>query len=51
MNFSTTRLFPLGLMLVLALLTFWLDRAVRELCEYLMRAQGTLEGKLREYFA
>ena len=30
MNFSTTRLFPLGLMLVLALLTFWLDRAVRD---------------------
>ena len=30
MRFSTTRLFPLGLMLVLALLTFWLDRAVRE---------------------
>jgi len=29
-NFSTTRLFPLGLMLVLALLTFWLDRAVRD---------------------
>jgi len=29
-NFSTTRLFPLGLMLVLALLTFWLERAVRE---------------------
>jgi lipopolysaccharide export system protein LptC len=29
-RFSTTRLFPLGLMLVLALLTFWLDRAVRE---------------------
>jgi len=30
MRLSTTRLFPLGLMLVLALLTFWLDRAVRE---------------------
>lgn len=30
MKLSTTRLFPLGLMLVLALLTFWLDRAVRE---------------------
>ena len=30
MRFSTTRLFPLGLMLVLALLTFWLDRTVRE---------------------
>ena len=30
MKFSTTRLFPLGLMLVLALLTFWLDRAVRD---------------------
>lgn len=30
MRFSTTRLFPLGLMLVLALLTFWLDRAVRD---------------------
>jgi lipopolysaccharide export system protein LptC len=29
-RFSTTRLFPLGLMLALALLTFWLDRAVRE---------------------
>jgi lipopolysaccharide export system protein LptC len=29
-RFSTTRLFPLGLMLVLALLTFWLDRAVRD---------------------
>ncbi len=28
--FSTTRLFPLALMLTLALLTFWLDRAVRE---------------------
>ena len=27
---STTRLFPLALMLTLALLTFWLDRAVRE---------------------
>jgi lipopolysaccharide export system protein LptC len=27
---STTRLFPLGLMLALAALTFWLDRAVRE---------------------
>ena len=30
MRFSTTRLFPLGLMLTLALLTFWLDRAVRD---------------------
>jgi lipopolysaccharide export system protein LptC len=30
MNFSTTRLFPLGLMLALALLTFYLERAVRE---------------------
>jgi lipopolysaccharide export system protein LptC len=30
MSFSTTRLFPLGLMLVLALLTFYLERAVRE---------------------
>jgi lipopolysaccharide export system protein LptC len=30
MNFSTTRLFPLALMLALALLTFYLDRAVRE---------------------
>ena len=30
MRFSTTRLFPLGLMLVLALLTFWLDHAVRD---------------------
>jgi lipopolysaccharide export system protein LptC len=30
LRFSTTRLFPLGLMLALALLTFWLDRAVRE---------------------
>ena len=30
MRFSTTRLFPLGLMLVLALLTFWLDRTVRD---------------------
>lgn len=30
MRLSTTRLFPLALMLVLALLTFWLDRAVRE---------------------
>jgi lipopolysaccharide export system protein LptC len=30
MRLSTTRLFPLGLMLVLALLTFWLDRAVRD---------------------
>jgi lipopolysaccharide export system protein LptC len=29
-RFSTTRLFPLALMLVLALLTFWLDRAVRD---------------------
>jgi lipopolysaccharide export system protein LptC len=28
--FSTTRLFPLALMLTLALLTLWLDRAVRE---------------------
>ena len=30
MSFSTTRLFPLGLMLALALLTFYLERAVRE---------------------
>ena len=30
MRFSTTRLFPLGLMLALALLTFWLDHAVRD---------------------
>lgn len=30
MRFSTTRLFPLGLMLALALLTFYLERAVRE---------------------
>ena len=30
MRFSTTRLFPLTLMVSLALLTFWLDRAVRE---------------------
>jgi lipopolysaccharide export system protein LptC len=30
MNFSTTRLFPLGLMLALALLTFYLERTVRE---------------------
>ena len=30
MKFSTTRLFPLGLMLALALLTFYLERAVRE---------------------
>jgi len=29
-RFSTTRLFPLGLMLSLALLTFYLERAVRE---------------------
>jgi len=29
-KFSTTRLFPLGLMLALALLTFYLERAVRE---------------------
>jgi len=29
-RFSTTRLFPLGLMLALALLTFYLERAVRE---------------------
>jgi lipopolysaccharide export system protein LptC len=29
-RFSTTRLFPLGLMLVLALLTFWLERTVRD---------------------
>ena len=29
MNFSTTRLFPLALMLALALLTFYLERAVR----------------------
>jgi lipopolysaccharide export system protein LptC len=29
-SFSTTRLFPLGLMLALALLTFYLERAVRE---------------------
>jgi lipopolysaccharide export system protein LptC len=27
---STTRLFPLGVMLALALLTFWLERTVRE---------------------
>lgn len=30
MRFSTTRLFPLGLMLSLALLTFYLERTVRE---------------------
>jgi len=30
MRFSTTRLFPLALMLALALLTFWLERTVRE---------------------
>ena len=30
MKFSTTRLFPLGLMLALALLPFYLERAVRE---------------------
>lgn len=30
MTFSTTRLFPLGLMLALALLTFYLERTVRE---------------------
>jgi lipopolysaccharide export system protein LptC len=30
MRFSTTRLFPLALMLALALLTFYLERAVRE---------------------
>jgi lipopolysaccharide export system protein LptC len=30
MRFSTTRLFPLGLMLALALLTFYLERAVHE---------------------
>ena len=30
MKFSTTRLFPLALMLSLALLTFYLDRMVRE---------------------
>jgi len=30
MKFSTTRLFPLGLMLALALLTFYLERTVRE---------------------
>lgn len=30
MKFSTTRLFPLALMLALALLTFWLERTVRE---------------------
>ena len=30
MRFSTTRLFPLGLMLALALLTFYLERTVRE---------------------
>jgi lipopolysaccharide export system protein LptC len=29
-RFSTTRLFPLGLMLALALLTFYLERTVRE---------------------
>jgi lipopolysaccharide export system protein LptC len=27
---TTTRLFPLGLMLILALITFWLERTVRE---------------------
>jgi hypothetical protein len=27
---TTTRLFPLGLMLSLALLTFWLERTVHE---------------------
>ena len=30
MRVPTTRLFPLGLMLVLAALTFYLDRAVNE---------------------
>jgi len=30
LRFSTTRLFPLGLMLALALLTFYLERTVRE---------------------
>ena len=30
MRFSTTRLFPLTLMVSLALITFWLDRAVRD---------------------
>jgi lipopolysaccharide export system protein LptC len=30
MRFSTTRLFPLGLMLALALLTFYLERTTRE---------------------
>lgn len=30
MKFSTTRLFPLGLMLALALLTFYLERTVRD---------------------
>jgi lipopolysaccharide export system protein LptC len=30
MRFSTTRLFPLGLMLALALLTFYLERTVRD---------------------
>ncbi|HEX5611310.1 MAG TPA: LPS export ABC transporter periplasmic protein LptC [Burkholderiales bacterium] len=30
MKFSTSRLFPLALMLALALLTFWLERTVRE---------------------
>ena len=30
MRFSTTRLFPLGLMLVLALLTFYLERTTRD---------------------
>lgn len=30
MNLSATRLFPLTLMLALALLTFWLERTVRE---------------------
>ena len=30
MRFSTTRLFPLGLMLALAMLTFYLERTVRE---------------------
>ena len=30
MKFSTSRLFPLALMLALALLTFWLERTVRD---------------------
>ena len=30
MRFSTNRMFPLALMLALALLTFWLERTVRE---------------------